>query len=237
MKKLLWVFLIIPFICYAFTTNAKSIEEPTAESIFKKNLSVVLGSTKIESIKDIVLVGTGNLMGQPTEMIFKYILNNHFSLKLNLGTIGTVMEQGKVGDEYIAKQQGNTLPIDEKMKESLNESVYYFTEQLILENNKYTYKLIGSETIDGADCYNIELTSPSKSVSNLYYDKATGLKLRVVATSEDGKTNIINYSDYTTISGIQFPNKMSIDPGQGFTLDLEFKNIKVNSNLTIADLK
>lgn len=244
MKKLLWVFLIIPFMGFAINPSTKNsikppksnLAEPTPEEIFKKHLSTVLGTTKIETIKDIELIGTGTVMGQPTEMITRYILNSDFSLKMNIGSFGTVMMMGKINNEYIAKQQGNDIPLDDKIKEGLNEQAYYFTEQFYLETKGFTFKLIGTDNIDGKEAYNVEITTPSNKTMNIYYDKNSGLKLREI-NSEEGKTTIVNLSDYNNVNGILFPSKISIDPGQGFTIDLEYKTIKVNSGLKVDDLK
>ena len=244
MKKLLWVFLIIPIIGFAinpFTKNtiktSKSmLADPTPEEILKKHLSTVLGNTKLETIKDIELIGTGSIMNQPAEMVTRYILNSDFSTKINIGTFGTVMMMGKVNNDYIAKQQGTDIPLDDKIKEGLNEQTYYFTEQFLLEAKGYSFKLIGTDNIDGKEAYNVEITSPTNKTTNIYYDKSSGLKLREI-TSDEGKTNIVNLNDYKNVNGILFPSKISIDPGQGFTFDLEFKTIKVNSGLKVDDLK
>ena len=244
MKKIIWVFLLLPFLGIASKNNLSPISkncikliDPTPEIILKKYLDVVLDKTKYEDIKDIELIGTGTVMGQTMEMTQRYIFKDaNFCTKMNMGTMGTILYVAKINNEFKMKQQGTDVPIDDKMKPELIEQGTYFIEKYYLENKGYSLKLVGSETVDGKDAYNVEITSQSNNTINFYFDKATGLKLRMVITV-NGNSQIFNYSDYLTVNGILFPSKTSIDPGQGFTIDIEYKNIKVNSGLTVKDLQ
>ena len=244
MKKIIWVFLLLPFLGIASKNNLSPISkncikliDPTPEIILKKYLDVVLDKTKYEDIKDIELMGTGTVMGQTMEITQRYIFKDtNYCIKMNMGAMGTVFYTAKINNEFIIKQQGTDVPIEDKMKPELIVQAFYFVEKYFLENKAYTLKLVGSETVDGKDSYNVEITTPSKNTINFYFDKATGLKIRMV-TSVNGNSQIINYSDYITVNGIQFPSKSSTDPGQGFTIDIEYKNIKVNSGLTVKDLQ
>ena len=101
-------------------------------------------------------------------------------------------------------------------------------------------KLDGIENIDGKDMYVLVLEDESK----VYYDVATGLKMRQVKTEKGpgGKTvtGTVSFDDYRAVAGIKVPfviNTVQSMGSQSQEMPAVVKSVVFNKDVTAADFK
>ncbi len=99
----------------------------------------------------------------------------------------------------------------------------------------YQAVLKGKENINGAEAYNIELTSADGKNINYYIDTSTRLLTQIIQMSEGGrngsgqpKETITHFKDYIDVDGIQFPQTITTE-GEGMGAGtMTFDKIEIN---------
>lgn len=221
----------------AAPTVKKVDENVTAAEVLKKSIEALGGEAALAAVKDVNIEGTASLMGQSLQYQQKNIVPNGYFSAIVFNGMQVLVEK-KDGSTYIKQQQGMDMPIDAKAKEDLDEKAACFSE-LFWKNNGFKLNLVGIEQVDGKDAYQVEMVSPAGNKKTVFFDMASGLRVKeeVVEETPQGSITIATYfKSYTTINGVKFPNKLVIDQGQ-LKITLDLTSIKVNSGLTNADLK
>jgi zinc protease len=222
----------------AAPTEKKVDAGVTAENIFKKSITAQGGEAAMSAIKDLALSGTASVQGQILDYNTKYVLPNGYLQSISMGP-NSLSKQLVKGTAYSVTQQGQEAPLEDKDKEELDESAALFPETYLLKKSGYTFAVKGIEPVDGKDAYNVEVKSPKGRVYNLYYDVATGMRVKEAKTEEgpQGKmTTSITTSEFKTYNGVKLPVKQVFDAG-AFKLNIEIKDVKVNQGLKLEDLK
>ena len=205
----------------------------TPESILKKSIEAQGGEAAINAIKDVTVSGTAEVMGQKLAYRQVNIPGTGFLQSLSMN--GMVLQnQVKRGNEYSLSSRGQEVPVDDKMKEELDESTDVAPEQYILSHG-YTFKLKGVEQVDGKDANAVEVTSPKGRVITNYYDVASGLKVKE-SKSEEGAVSSVTIKEYKTVNGVKIPVKLLIEQGQ-VKINFEVTDVQVNTGVKVADLK
>lgn len=143
------------------------------------------------------------------------------------------------GDSITMKNMGKEVPVTDEMRKAVKDELDIFPE-LNYGNPGYQLSLQGITSIDGNDAYVMKITDPDGNTSTNYYDVQSGLKVKQEAErpSTQGKTNtVLTYGDYKEVDGIEFPYTIGTEIGNGMTIDLKVKEIKVNSGLSDSDFK
>jgi outer membrane lipoprotein-sorting protein len=68
----------------------------------------------------------------------------------------------------------------------------------------YAIALAGAETMDGRRVHHLRITAPSKQLSHLYLDAATGLEVKETTAVDQAKLEQ-QFSDYRTVDGLTVP--------------------------------
>jgi outer membrane lipoprotein-sorting protein len=101
---------------------------------------------------------------------------------------------------------------------------------LPLKDKKYKLSIAAEETIDGKAAVGVKVAGPDKKDFTLYFDKQSGLPVRMVAMVEFMGmefTQETNYSDYKEADGIKKAMKTTVkNNGQKF-LSIELSDVKV----------
>lgn len=210
----------------------------TAESIFQKSIAAQ-GGEATKGIKDVLLTGNASVMGQKLDYTTKYIVPSGYYKALGMG--GQVIQKEVVkGDVYAVSQQGTEQKVEEDDKEEMNESAALFLENYLLGNKLYKYTVKGIESVDGKDAYNVEVRASKDRTYNLFYDVASGLRVKEVRTQDAGPAGKVAQSITTTafktVNGVQFPVKQTMEVGQ-LKIEFDVTDVKVNSGLKLDDLK
>jgi predicted Zn-dependent peptidase len=209
----------------------------TPAAIMKKAIEAEGGEAAINAIKDVAMKGTASVMGQNLDFALTYVLPNGYLQSLSMGGMSLSKQLAK-GGVYSVVQQGADQPLKDDDKEELDEQASLFPEPYYLKNG-YTLAVKGVESLDGKDAYNVEVKSPKGRTFNLYYDLASGLRVKEVRTQESpaGKSTIqLTTAEFKTFNGVKLPVKQTLDTGQ-FKINIEIADTKVNQGLKLDDLK
>ena len=93
-------------------------------------------------------------------------------------------------------------------------------------------------TIDGEDVYKIKVNNDEKA-SYRFYNVKTGLLTRTESTTKaQGKevTSTVDFGNYTTVDGIQFPYSMKLTAGPQ-VIPFVITSVEVNNSVTDADFE
>ncbi|MBU0991818.1 MAG: outer membrane lipoprotein-sorting protein [Proteobacteria bacterium] len=149
----------------------------------------------------------------------------------------THMNKGKESDQWLRLSSGKIKRITSSGKDKSFVNSHFTYEDLSSRNNDdYTYELIGSETINGDDCYKVQA---EKKGNNRIYDKSITYvrKTDYVILRDDlfQKGALLKYienSDIREIDGIKTPFKivMIMADGSGKT-ELNVQTVQYNVEL------
>jgi len=218
-------------------TEKKVDPSVTVESVIQKAIDAVGGEKAIRAIKDISLNGTASAAGNELNITQKVIIGSGYLNTLEVQGMVLQKELLKNG-EYSRTAQGVSQLIDENAKEELNEKAAFFTE-LYMREKGYTFVLKGIESLDGRDAYAVEIKTPAGRKLTNYYDVAKGWKVKTTIVRETPAGTITNHviiRDYDERSDVKIPVKLTYDLGR-IVLDVNMKDVKVNTGLTADDLK
>jgi hypothetical protein len=222
----------------AAPTEVKADASLTPVALMEKAIAAIGTKEALNSIKDVQLKGTANLMGQSLQMQQTMIMPGNSVTTMSMGGMA-IMKQAVVDGKYIVAQQGMEMPITDDTKEDLDESATLVPEQLFLTKG-YGLKIVGAEKVDGKDAIDVEVTKPSKKVSHRFYDAKTFLLLKTSKSEEiPGRGTVTQqqfFTGYQTVNGVQVASEQLIDMGQ-MKINIKFTDIKVNQGLKSSDLK
>jgi predicted Zn-dependent peptidase len=222
----------------AAPTEVKADASLTPTALMEKAIAAVGSKEALNSIKDVQLKGTANLMGQSLDMQQTIVMPGNSVTTMSMGGMA-IMKQAVVDGKYSVAQQGQQAPITDDVKEGLDESTYLAPEQLYLAKG-YGLKIVGAEKVDGKDAIDVEVTTPSKKVSHRFYDAKTFLLVKTSKSEEvPGQGTMTQqqyYSGYKTVNGVQISSEQLMDLGQ-MKINIKFTDIKVNQGLKSSDLK
>jgi predicted Zn-dependent peptidase len=218
-------------------TEKKVDPSVSVASIIQKAIDAVGGEKKISEVKDLLMTGIVSIMGTEINYTQKIVFPSAYSSELEVQ--GMVVQKDMISNgKYTRIAQGAEQPVDDKVKEELNERAAFSTELYMLKNN-YKFNLKGIEAVDGKDAYVVAVTSPLGRTFTNYYDTKTGYKLKTSAERETpmGQLTIQTYfKKYDEWKDVKIPTKIFVDLGR-FTQEINIAEVKVNSGLKAEDIK
>ncbi|RYY41482.1 MAG: insulinase family protein [Chitinophagaceae bacterium] len=210
----------------------------TAQSVVQKAADAVASAATMATVKDISQTGTLKVMGRDIDFQEKVIVGSAYLSQVSMGPM-ILQKQMLKGGQYTMIQQNQPQEVEASDKEDMNESAAFFRDAYMLKNG-YQLTLGDIETVNGKDAVVVKVKSPSGESSTDYYDVASGLRVKTEKEEEGpgGQKVLIQtfYSDYKTVSGVQFPGKVLIDQGR-LKLEVTIADVKVNSGLKDADFQ
>lgn len=210
----------------------------SAKDVLNKYLQVIGGADKIKAIKDQATIATGSVQGTDIEMTRKYKAPDKFLLDVFIPAMNVHASKLVInGDSISAVQMGAPMPLNEEAKASIRANLALVPELDYL-NDVSLLKLASNIVTgdDGKDTYMITVEKGNDEVVELYYDVATGYKVKTVNRNGEQITGSIETSDYRDVNGIKFPYLLKNNLG-GQQIDFKVKEVKVNSGLNDTDFK
>lgn len=216
--------------------NAAADVKLKPEEVIANYLKVISPDKDISSVKDLTLVADMDFNGQKGVYEAFYIFPNDFVTKITFSGF-EVMRESKVDEDYVSRQQGQDVPVDDDKKQDLQEQAAYFSELLYVDpKNEFRLKMNGVEDVDGTPCYAISITKKDQPKSICYYDTKTFLKVKETLFQKGQQQNAF-YSNYKSIKGIMFPQKLELEVQPGLKIALNFTAIDWDNNLSKEILK
>lgn len=211
----------------------------TPQSILQKAANATANQQAAAALKDVTMKGKASIMGQNIDVEQINILPNTFSFAVSMGGMQLQKQQLKDG-KYTQTAQGQTMELDAKAKEDIDERAAFFSDAYLLQQKGNQYTVAGIEKVEGKDAYVLQVKTAGGREFTNYYDVASGLKVKTVQTQDAGPMGQVTmqsyFYDYKPFNGVQIPTRIVIDMGQ-MQQELKFDDIKVNSGIKPADIK
>ncbi|GAF03410.1 insulinase family protein [Saccharicrinis fermentans] len=199
----------------------------SAEKVIADYVAAIGGTKKVKEINDMVMKASLKIQGMELSL-------NTFQKAPNKVKIETLMGENVLskqvynGQEGMAVMQGQEQKLEGAMLEEMKYEAILFPE-LKYKELGFQLELSGKDKIDGQDAYKISTTTPSGKTTILYFDVASGLKVKEISSSPMGNSTT-TYSNYKEVEGVQFPMSMtqSMGPQQ---IDITVNSIEINQGI------
>jgi len=210
---------------------------PKAEEILDKFVEVTGGKAAYENVRNEKSTGTFEFVGKGIKgTVTSYLADPNKSVtNVDLEGVGT-MQDGTDGQTawQNSSMQGPRIKQGEERAASLREAT--LRAPLYWRKLYKHVETVGQETIDDQVCYKVVLTPEEGQLETQYYDKKSGLmvKITMVVASPMGEipTETI-LSDYKQEGGLRTPHKLQHKlAGMDFlvTLDHVDYNVEIPEN-------
>lgn len=220
--------------CFAAVLPAADEALPPAEKILDRYIEVTGGKAAHEKVKSAIINTTMTMPAQGMKAsITSYVIspNKHY-VAVELPGMGT-MEEGsdgvvawsknammgprlKDGDEKAIAMRSNALDKDVKWRE------YYSKAETI-----------AAEPVDGKTCYKVVMTPKVGPVETRYFDKDSGLFVKLALTQKTPMGEIpseMSFSDYKAFEGITGPTKIAVKTGPQ-EMQMSVDSIQYNADI------
>jgi outer membrane lipoprotein-sorting protein len=226
-------YLVVVAACGACCGTPVCAQElPKASDLMDKYIKVTGGKAAHEKVKSQVVKGTMSFMGIKGDMVAYQKAPNLMFMEITLPGIGTISTgyNGKVAWE------NNPLTGAKIFKGTKQEEM--IREAAINSDGEWRKFYKNAKTaeevqVDGKPAYRVELTSNSGTVSSRYFDKASGLlvKMKVKTDTDLGQLEVeMTVSDYKEFAGVKTPTR-SRQSVAGQTIDTVITSVETNVNI------
>lgn len=202
----------------------------TKESVLNKYIEAI-GGEKIKSVTTMLAKGSASIQGMQLEMITKSMAPNMSMVQMS-GMGMVLSKQVFNGTTGYMEQQGQRADMTAEQIEEAKSNKVPFSELDYLTDENVTFA--GAVSINDSDAYHIKV---GDQVS-VYYDAASGLKVKQTTRTAAANGTIIEqsiyFNDYKAVDGILVPfaYKMSIGPQN---VDFIMNEIILNEGVTVED--
>ncbi len=200
-------------------------ELPKAETILDKSVEVTGGKAAFEKMHSTIITGSMDVPAQGIKgtMVITKAEPDKSLVEIEIAGVGSIKDgyDGKTAWE-INPMMGARIKDGDEKADAVREA--HFHE----ENWRDDYKkveTVGSETVDGKDCYKLVVTPNEGSPMTEYYDKKTGLLMKSTATRTTAMGEMaveILFSDYRKEGDLLVAHKIAQSAaGMQYTITLE----------------
>ena len=212
-------------------------EGVTNSTVINDYINAIGGAEKIKTIKTVVSKFGSKMQGMDIVMTSIFAEPHKSFSSMEVPAMGMVVQKEVFnGTKGYAEAQGQVMPTSaEDLKDNM-------VEQAVVPEMNYTEfkvvtKLTGIKDVNGSPAYEIETTMPSGSVSKVYYDMKSKLRVKqsVTQTTPRGDMTISSfYNNYKEVGGVKFPHTLEQVAGpQKIKMDATSieVNVKVDESL------
>jgi outer membrane lipoprotein-sorting protein len=212
---------------------ATKAELPSGESILDKYIEATGGKEAYKNLKSLVIKGSLEIQGMGIKMdltIYKAEPN------LLLQEM-TIPEMGKMQDGVDGKiAWSNNAMQGPSIKEGKEAEMAMLNAQFREDEwrEKYTKaETLGTETVEGEECYKVLVTTKAGMPMTCYYSKNTGFLVRQDSKIESpmGELQIEAITkNYKKVGGIMMPHQ-AINRAMGQSMTMTFTDVKFNVDI------
>jgi hypothetical protein len=220
MKKLLFTGSLLFTVLGLFAQNV--------DEIVSKHIDAIGGAEKWKKVNSIVMEGTMNVMGNDVSLKITQLNNQGNRTDISVAGMENYVIITPTGGYTFMPVQGMQKPepmTADDVKEGLDD--------LDIQGNLLDYKakghtveLLGTEELEGTECYKLKVTRKNSGEQTLYLDKTSYLIIRNSskrkAMGQEMDVNV-DLSDYRDVDGIKVPHSV----GQGFGT-MVVSTVKIN---------
>jgi len=234
MKKIYSIFLLSFFLVALITSPGSG---QTAEEIIKKMIEVQGGKKVFESIKDMTLSGTLEVVQQGLKGSITIYKKEPDKMRRDIEIMGMIITQAYDGETAwgVNIQTGNTEKMEEQQAADTKRQALPIIAMLYPEKYGFSFDYQGMEKIEDKDYFVIELTYPDGFKATLYVDTETYLtyKAKVKTMGPMGyKVESEQFtSDYKKVDGMIVAHSMvTFIEGEEYS-KITFTSVKFNTGL------
>lgn len=231
LKKLL-------FVAMASLVFSLGIQAQTADEIITKHLTALGGVENIKKINTVITKMNLTVQGIKVPIVTYQTQNEGMKFTFTFG--------GKTGYTILTKTEGwNFDPIQQghtKAEPMTPDDVKKGAEDLDIQGalvdykaKGYTVESLGSDDVDGTDCYKLKATSKEGKETTYFISKEDNMIIKQVSkTTVNGKEieQASTFSNYKKVSGVMMP--FSIVSGFG---PMEVEAYEVNVPINASEYK
>lgn len=206
---------------------------PKAETILDKSIEATGGKAAFERMHNTVITGSMELaaMGIKGTMVITEAEPDKSLAEIEIAGVGLIKQgyDGKVAWE-INPMQGARIKDGDERAEAKREA--HFHKEAWHDDYKKV-ETVGTETVDGKECYKLVLTPNEGSPITQYFDKKTGLLVKSTVTLNTAMGEIAAetvVSDYRKEGEVLLPHKIQQNAA-GQEISITFDSIKFNTEL------
>jgi hypothetical protein len=218
------------------SSAATKAATPTADQILDRYMTAIGGRAAWEKLHSRTSLGrieipSANLSG--TVMIHEKAPNKSLVVIILSGAAIRQAYDGTAGwtDD---PENGTRDQSGAELMEASRDADFY--HPLNLKKLYSKFAVTGTENIDGKDAYVLEATAPDGSVDKMYFDKQSGLVVRVVGQRHShGEVSSFeeNLEDYREQDGVKLPftiHQMSPEPSYTIHIDEMHENVDLDDS-------
>ena len=210
----------------------------TAEKVIANYIKAIGGEDKLKAVKDITINMAADMMGQTIDAVVIQKSPNMSMMKMSMmGNV--VQEQVFDGEKGKSSAMGQTkMMSEEEVKTAKKQSILF--PELMMKELGNTAKLIGTENINGANAYQVDITDTDGKTTSVFFDATTFLKIRDVNAMEaQGQTMTItnDHQDYQEVDGVLLPYTRTTTGAAPVPIVMKVKEIKINSGVEASVFK
>ena len=226
----LFVLFILALVFFQFAT-AQSVDE-----IINQYVNARGGIDKLNSVQSVSMEGTRQMMGSEVQVKVTKVEGKLFRTDFEFGgNAGYTIVTPEEGWSFIPMRSDKPSEIPAPVLKSMQSQLDISGPLVNYKAKGYQAVLKGKENINGAEAYNIQLTSADGKIVTYYIDTSTSLLAQVRQMSEAGRNGggqpkemIIDFKDYIDVDGIKFPQTITTE-GEGMGAGaMTFDKIEIN---------
>ncbi|HXS55366.1 MAG TPA: hypothetical protein VN726_04520 [Hanamia sp.] len=221
------IFIIVFVLIFIRTASAQSVDD-----IIDQYLVARGGLDKLQSIQSIELEGIRQMMNGEVNVKITKVQGKLFRSDFSFGEIkGYTIITPLGGWACAPSDPGKVQQLPWSNVAPALQELDIAGPLVDYKSKGYAATLLGRETVEGRDCYQIQLSRESKIHSIYFLDVKTKflVQSRVISVSDDESYDIItSFSDYAEFEGVLFPQKISVAGGVMSEGSIIFHRIQVN---------
>jgi hypothetical protein len=241
MKNLfIFIVFILAFVfVFVRAANAQSVDD-----IINQYIAARGGIDKFNSITSITFEGTREMMGNEVQVKVTKVQGKLFRTDFEFGgNMGYTIITPDKGWSYIPMRSDKPDPIPAERLKSMQNELDIAGPLVDYKSKGYHAALLGKDSVNGKECYKIQLTSADGKEAFYFIDSKTNLLLQSRQMVEgngrnagkEAKEITTNYSDYKNFGGVLFPQTIATEGsgmgGGSMTFDKIEVNIPVDEKL------
>ncbi len=204
-----------------------------ADEIISKYITAIGGSSNWEKVESIYYEGDFEAHGVKMK-VYKSILHGK-GMRLNMSspqfTSFEIITPSQ-GWEY-KPFLGQTKPEQITPDRLLLEETQYDAQGIFInyKTKGHSMTYAGKETINGKECYKVEVKHKSGKIEQAYFEASSFLLARITGKTSIKDDIVIEFDDYTLLpEAIWFPRTITTNPGTG-----KVSLMKIEINKTINE--
>lgn len=222
---------------YANATEKPEMTKPipkgvTKQTVFDNYFEAIGGTDKVNSITSLSTKAEASLQGMALTMVSKSMAPNKQSVIMT-GMGMTLSKMIFDGEKGYSEQQGRKTELSGDILEKTKANIVPFPETGYSTDEKISLEKI--EPINGSDAYVVK----NGDDTTIYYDVATGFKVKQVTKIEAGGRTMfqtLDFLNYKEVNGVKFPHLLKMTAGPQI-LEFITKEIVINEGVSDSDFK